>query len=314
MGTETLIYEKKDYEEGSVVTLTMNKPESLNALNVEFSREIDDALTRVEEDDDVKVVVLKGAGKAFSAGYDLGRAYFVYGAGKGKPEDKTRRPSQRSRLAYDRWRSESLRNIFNLNKITIAQVHGYCIGGGLYMSLCCDLTIAAEDAKIGHSEQRLGFSGAMYVFPIEIMLIGQKRARELLLTGKLIDGTEAERIGLINQVVPPDQLEEETQKLAQSMTLLPRDGIAIGKACARLAYDSMGLSSAFGQGYLGHTMFTNVRYEPEEFNFVKRRRDLLETGQEDEHGRTELPDRQQDQRPDGRAWIAQPDYFRAEYV
>jgi enoyl-CoA hydratase len=273
MGTETLIYEKKDYEEGSVVTLTMNKPESLNALNVEFSREIDDALTRVEEDDDVKVVVLKGAGKAFSAGYDLGRAYFVYGAGKGKPEDKTRRPSQRSRLAYDRWRSESLRNIFNLNKITIAQVHGYCIGGGLYMSLCCDLTIAAEDAKIGHSEQRLGFSGAMYVFPIEIMLIGQKRARELLLTGKLIDGTEAERIGLINQVVPPDQLEEETQKLAQSMTLLPRDGIAIGKACARLAYDSMGLSSAFGQGYLGHTMFTNVRYEAEEFNFVKRRRD-----------------------------------------
>ncbi|MFQ5483743.1 MAG: enoyl-CoA hydratase/isomerase family protein [Desulfobacterales bacterium] len=274
MTEETLIYEKKDYEEGSVVTLTMNKPESLNALNVEFSRDIDDALTRVEEDDDVKVVVLKGAGTSFSAGYDLGRAYFVYGAGKGKPEDKTRRPSQRSRLAYDRWRSESLRNIFNLSKITIAQVHGYCIGGGLYMSLCCDLTIAAQDAKIGHSEQRLGFSGAMYVFPIEIMLIGQKRARELLLTGKLIDGTEAERIGLINQVVPPDRLEEETQKLAQSMTLLPRDGIAIGKTCARLAYDSMGLSSAFAQGYLGHTMFTNVRYEPEEFNFVKRRRDV----------------------------------------
>ncbi len=142
------------------------------------------------------------------------------------------------------------------------------------MSLCCDLTIAAEDAKIGHSEQRLGFSGAMYVFPIEIMLIGQKKARELLLTGKLIDGKEAERIGLVNQAVPADQLEEETRKLAQSMTLLPRDGIAIGKACARLAYDSMGLSSSFGQGYLGHTMFTNVRYEKEEFNFLKRRRDV----------------------------------------
>ena len=79
----------------------------------------------------------------------------------GKTEEKSRRPSQRSRLAYDRWRSESLRRIFLLDKITIAQVHGYCIGGGLYMSLCCDLTIAAEDAKIGHSEQRLGFSGAM---------------------------------------------------------------------------------------------------------------------------------------------------------
>ncbi len=274
MSTETLIYEKEDFEEGSVVTLTMNKPETLNALNIEFSREIDDALTQVEEDDDVKAVVFKGAGKSFSSGYDLGRVYFVYGGGTGKKEDKTRRPSQRSRLAYDRWRSESLRKIFNLSKITIAQVHGYCIGGGLYMSLCCDMTIAAEDAKIGHSEQRLGFSGAMYAFPIEVMLIGQKRARELLLTGKLIDGTEAERIGLINQVVPADQLEAETRKLAQSMTLLPRDGIAIGKACARLTYDSMGLSSAFGQGYLGHTMFTNTRYEPEEFNFLKRRRDV----------------------------------------
>ena len=274
MNTETLIYEKNDYAEGSVVTITMNKPESLNALNIEFSREIDAALTKVEEDDDVKVVVLKGAGKAFSAGYDLGRVYFVYGGGTGKPEDKTRRPSQRARLAYDRWRSESLRKIFLLDKITIAQVHGYCIGGGLYMSLCCDLTIAAEDAKIGHSEQRLGFSGAMYVFPIEVMLIGQKKARELLLTGKLIGGKEAERIGLVNQVVPADQLEEETRKLAQSMTLLPRDGIAIGKATARLAYDSMGLSSAFGEGYLGHTMFTNTRFEPGEFNFIKRRRDV----------------------------------------
>ena len=274
MSSETLIYEKEDFEEGSMVTITMNKPETLNALNIEFSREIDDAFTEVEQDDDVKVVVIKGAGKAFSAGYDLGRVYFVYGGGTGKPEDKTRRPSQRSRLAYDRWRSESLRRIFLLDKITIAQVHGYCIGGGLYMSLCCDMTIAAENAKIGHSEQRLGFSGTMYVFPIEVALIGQKRARELLLTGKLIDGKEAERIGLVNQVVPADQLEAETRKLARSMTLLPRDGIAIGKATARLAYDSMGLSSAFGQGYIGHTLFTNIRYEPGEFNFIKRRRDV----------------------------------------
>lgn len=274
MSSQTLIYEKEDLEEGSIVTLTMNKPESLNALNIEFSREIDEALTRVEEDDDVKVVIFKGSGRAFSSGYDLGRVYFVYGGGSGKKEDKTRRPSQRARLAYDRWRSESLRRIFLLDKITIAQVHGYCIGGGLYMSLCCDMTIAADDAKIGHAEQRLGFAGAMYVFPIEMMLIGQKKARELLLTGRLLDGREAERIGLVNRSVPAGELEAETRKLAKSMTLLPRDGIAIGKACARLAYDSMGLSSAFGQGYLGHTMFTNTRFEPEEFNFLKRRRDV----------------------------------------
>ena len=174
--SETLIYEKKEYEEGAVVTLTLNKPETMNALNIEFSREIDDALTKIEQDDDVKAVVFKANGKGFSSGYDLGRVYFVYGGGSGKKVDNKRRPSQRARLAYDQWRSESLRRIFLMNKITIAQVHGYCIGGGLYMSLCCDMTIAAEDAKIGHAEQRLGFSGAMYVFPIEMMLIGQKKA------------------------------------------------------------------------------------------------------------------------------------------
>lgn len=274
MSSETLLYEKTDYAEGSVVTLTMNKPDTLNALNIEFSREIDAALTKVEEDDDVKAVIIKGNGKAFSAGYDLGRVYFVYGGDDGKKKEDKRRPSQRARLAYDRWRSESLRRIFLLDKITIAQVSGYCIGGGLYMSLCCDLTIAAEDAKIGHSEQRLGFAGAMYVFPIEMMLIGQKKARELLLTGKLIDGIEAERIGLVNKAVPADRLDEETRKMAQAMTLLPKDGIAIGKAAARLAYESMGLCSSFGQGYIGHTLFTNIRFEENEYNFLKRRRDV----------------------------------------
>ena len=252
----------------------MNKPESLNALNIEFSREIDEALTRVEEDDDVKVMIFKAAGRAFSSGYDLGRVYFVYGGGSGKKEDKSRRPSQRARLAYDKWRSESLRRIFLLDKITIAQVHGYCMGGGLYMSLCCDMTLAADESMIGHAEQRLGFAGAMYVLPILISLVGQKKARELLLTGKLLDGKEAERIGLINQSFPAEQLEEETRKLAKSMTLLPRDGIAIGKACARLAYDSMGLSSGFSQGYIGHTMFTNTRFEEGEYNFLRRRRDV----------------------------------------
>jgi enoyl-CoA hydratase len=272
--SDTLIYEKKEYQEGAVATLQFNKPETMNALNIEFSKEIDAALDQIEQDDDVKAIVFKGSGKAFSSGYDLGRVYFVYGGGTGKPKDDTRRPSQRARLAYDKWRAESLRRIFLMDKITIAQVHGYCIGGGLYMSLCCDMTVCADDAKIGHAEQRLGFAGAMYVFPILMSLIGQKKARELLLTGKLLDGIEAERIGLVNTVVPADQLEDEVRKLAESMTLLPRDGIAIGKACSKLAYDSMGLTSSFSQGYLGHTMFTNTRFEEGEYNFLRRRRDV----------------------------------------
>lgn len=274
MELKNVIYEKEEFAEGAVATITLNKPETMNALDVELTENMEAALAKAEEDDDVKAVIIQGSEKAFSSGYDLERVYFVYGGGTGKTEDRTRRPSQRARLKYDHWRSETLRRIFLFNKVTIAKIRGYCIGGGLYVSLCCDLSLAAEDAKIGHAEQRLVFSGAMYVLPIEIMLIGQKKARELLLTGKLIDGREAERIGLINEAVPSDKLDEETRKLAQAITLLPRDGIAIGKAAAHLAYDSLGLTQSFNQGYLGHTMATNVRFEADEFNFLKVRRDL----------------------------------------
>ena len=274
MDIKEVIYEKKDFKEGAVATITLNKPETLNAMDFELTEDILKALTRAEEDDDVKAVILKGAGRAFSPGYDLGRVYYVYGGGTGKPEEKTRRPSQRARLKYDQWRSETLRRIFTCPKVTIAQIHGYCIGGGLYTVLCCDLAIATSNAKIGHSEQRLVFAGAMYVLPIEIMLIGQKRTRELLLTGKLIDGTEAERIGLVNKSVPEDKLEDETMKMAQMITLMPRDGLAVGKAMAMVAYDTLGLTSSFAQGYLGHTMATNIRFEEGEFNFLKMRRDL----------------------------------------
>jgi len=251
MELKTVIYEKCEFAEGAVAKITLNKPETLNAMDVELTEDILKALAQAEEDDDIKVVILKGAGRSFSSGYDLGRVYYVYGGGTGKSDDKTRRPSQRSRLKYDRWRSETLRRIYACPKVTIAQTHGYCIGGGLYTVLCCDLAIAATNAKIGHSEQRLVFGGAMYVLPIEIMLIGQKKTRELLLTGKLIDGTEAERIGLVNKAVPEENLEDETMKMAQAITLMPRDGLAIGKAMAMVAYDTLGLTSSFAQGYLG---------------------------------------------------------------
>jgi enoyl-CoA hydratase len=274
MKLKTVIYEKSKFAEGAVATITLNKPETLNAMDVELTEDILKALTEAEEDDDVKAVIFKGAGRCFSSGYDLGRVYYVYGGGTGKAGEKVRRPSQRSRLKYDRWRSETLRRIYTCPKVTIAQVHGYCIGGGLYTVLCCDLAIAASNAQIGHSEQRLVFAGAMYVLPIEIMLIGQKKTRELLLTGKLVDGDEAERIGLVNKSVPEDKLGDETMKMAQIITLMPRDGLAIGKAVAMVAYDTLGLTSSFGQGYLGHTMATNIRFEEDEFNFLKHRRDL----------------------------------------
>ena len=268
-----VIYEKED----NIVRITLNKPEKLNAFTFigrgEDAKEFYDALGQAEEDDDVKVVVIKGAGRAFGVGHDLTKVGFIYGMGTGQPGE--RRPSQRTRLKMDRvGLCDDFMKLFYYSKVTIAQVHGYCVGGGLIISCLCDITIAAEDAQFGHTEQRLGFAGSgIPTMPILIMQIGLKRARELLLTGRMIDGKEAERIGLINWAVPVDRLEEEVNKLAKSICLQPRDGIAIGKAATHMAYDSLGLSSGFIQGYITHTLFTNLRWEDDEYNFFKERRD-----------------------------------------
>jgi enoyl-CoA hydratase len=103
--------------------------------------------------------------------------------------------------------------------------------------------------------------------------VGLKRALDLILTGRLISGKEAAEMGLATKSVPADMLEEETEKVAQAMALLPRDGIAIGKATRHLIYDRLGMTGDFIQAYISHTMFTNLRWEPDEYNFFKVRRD-----------------------------------------
>ena len=126
---------------------------------------------------------------------------------------------------------------------------------------------------MGLTEQRLGFSGSGVLGITHLIYhVGMKRALELLLTGKIITGKEAAEIGLVNRAVPADQLDEETRKLAKAMTLLPRDGIAIGKATRHLIYNRLGLTDDFTPSYISHTFFTNLRWEPDEYNFFKERK------------------------------------------
>lgn len=268
-----IIYEK----DGQIARIILNRPEKLNVWDFPgqggMQDEFYDALGKAEDDDDIKVVIIKGAGRAFSAGHDLNTVYFVYGGGTGKPGE--RRPSQRARLHVDRkWIEGCHMRLLYCPKVTIAAVHGYCIGEGLAVALACDIFIAAEDAQIGCAEQRLGFAGSgIGYIPILMLSVGLKRARELLLTGRLISGAEAERIGLVAKAVPRDKLDEEAERIAKAVTLLPRDGIAIGKAMTQLVYDSLGLTTGHIIGYIGHTLFTNLRFEPDEFNFIKERRE-----------------------------------------
>lgn len=268
-----VIYEK----DSAVARIILNYPEHLNVWDFPGMGGLVDgfiaALDLAEEDDDVKVVILKGAGRAFSAGHDLKTVGFIYGMGTGKPGE--RRPSQRARFKVDigfwgkvheRW--------FLFPKITIAQIHGHCIGEGLIFAEECDLSVAAEDALLGHTEQRIGpAGGAVPTIPILIATIGLKRALDLYITGRQLSGSEAERIGLVNRAVPPEKLGEEVERMAKAACLLPKDGIVIGKLARRQAYNAMGLTSGFTDGPISHTILTNIRWETDEYNFFKQRRD-----------------------------------------
>ena len=265
-----VLYEKEE----AVARITLNRPEKLNVFDFPGQGGILDdfyaALEEAEEDDQVKVVVIRGAGRSFCAGHDLDSVGHVYGMGAGQPGE--RRASQRVRLKVDRRWMEHHMKLLLFPKITIAQVHGHCVGEGTIMMESCDLAVVADDAQISHAEQRLGFAGSgLNLLPL-YLTVGMKRARELLITGRTISGTEAVGMGLANQAVQIDQLDHTVDELCAQISLLPADGIAIGKASNHWILDILGATSGLIQGYFTHTLFTNLRFEPEEFNFFRERR------------------------------------------
>ena len=269
MKFKNIIYEKSDY----IARITLNRPQTLNAMCPELSDDISRAIKDVNEDDEVKVVIFKGAGRALSAGADLTKVGFVYGWKEPKPGEKGRRPSLRARLQFDRrtfW--EQSQELLLCHKLTIAQAHGFLLGASLDLFLNCDLIIASENCKLGHVEERLGLAGNT-ISPILVLRCGLTQALELCITGKMIDGKEASRIGLINRAVPADKLEAEVNELAQGLAQFPRDGIALGKASRHSLYDIMGVTQGLTHSYLQHTMGTELSFEPDEFNFFKERRD-----------------------------------------
>lgn len=270
MSYKYVLYEK----EGEIARLTLNLPDKLNVMDFPGDGGIMDdfsaALDEAERDDDLKVLIIKGAGRAFCAGHDLQRIYKVYEEWDEEPGK--RRPSQRARLYTDKHWLDVHQKILLHSRVTIAQVHGHCIGEGAAIAEMCDMAIVAEDAHISHAEQRLGFAGSgINLLPL-FQMVGYKKARWMCLSGEAINGIEAERIGWATKAVPPDKLEEEVEKMAKQVILLPKDGIAIGKASNHMICDILGLTQGWLQGYMTHTLFTNLRYETGEFVFVKERK------------------------------------------
>ena len=269
MEEDPIIYET----DGEIGRITLNRPDKLNALNMQLLMRFVGVLDEIEMDDNIKVVIIKGAGRGFSAGFDLEMVYKVYGGEKKESKEKTRkeRPNQRTRLIMDRTWTGWNQKLLLFPKVTIAQVHGNCIGEGSTIAEACDITMVADDAKISHAEQRLGFAGSGENLVPLFQMLGYKKARWMVITGDTINGKEAERIGWATKSVPFDELEEETTKIAKKVALLPRDGLAIGKASNNLIYDVLGISAGWAPAYVTHTLFTNLKFEPDEFNFIKTR-------------------------------------------
>lgn len=258
MGYSNIIY---DNNANGIATITLNRPKKLNAWNDALVEEVDAALREAEHDKAVKVVVFKGAGKAFSVGRDLSGV----GADKTMPPDFRKRPYWTEFLASERAQQGRWQYIFDYPKPTVAQIQGYCLDYGLYLSMVCDFSIAAADAKLGDPAVRIGHVTQM---PLWTLIVGNKVAKLLLFTGKMVSGTEAEEIGLVSRVVPVAQLEAATAKLAKNLCAMPYNALAKLKETIHSAMDAKGAGA--GWRYFGeHHLFSAVQpVMPGEFRFL----------------------------------------------
>jgi enoyl-CoA hydratase len=241
-----------EYEAAApVARITLNRPDKLNALSYALVDALRDAVRQAAADDEIKVVVLRGAGRAFSAGYDLSE----------EVADKIE--------TADAWHQVLSQDVsvtlelLRLPKPTIAAVHGWCLAGGCELAMACDLIVATEDAKFGEPEIRYGSGPVTMLMPF---LIGQKRTNALLFTGDVIDAAEAERIGLINQVVPVDELERCVDALVAKIAPTPVAVLRYTKLGLLRTYEAMGLSQAVAAN-LDLSAILNASDTPEQREF-----------------------------------------------
>jgi 2-(1,2-epoxy-1,2-dihydrophenyl)acetyl-CoA isomerase len=247
MTYNTLILEKKD----GIATLTLNRPERLNALSVEMGRELKDAIETVKEDLESRVLVVTGTGRAFCAGEDV----------KQRPGDSPEAKQVQTPLSkYARLPAELMRfadSFRNMTKPVIAAINGFAVGQGFSLTLACDIRIAAEDAQLGAIWTRRGIPPESAGAYLLTQIVGPAKACELIFAGKMLTAQEALAIGLVNIVVPADQLKQATNDLARQIADGPPVAIAISKAMIYQALETSlaihGRLEFFGQDYCFNT-------------------------------------------------------------
>jgi enoyl-CoA hydratase len=250
MDFESILYET----DGRIARITLNRPERLNAINDEMPRELRAAAEAANRDDAVHVIVLAGAGRAFSAGYDLE----LY-AEAPRPCPGSQEMPWDPLVDYQ-WMAENTACFMSLwrgLKPVICKVHGYAVAGGSDIALSSDLVIMAEEARIGYPPARLWGcpTTAMWVYRV-----GAERAKRMLLTGDLIDGREAMAMGLVADAVPEAELDAGVERLAGRMAGVPKNQLMMQKLMVNQAYDNMGLAGTQAIA----TLFDGItRHSPE---------------------------------------------------
>jgi enoyl-CoA hydratase len=247
-----------------IAVIELNRPHRANAMVAPHSfLELGRKLERAEDDDSIKAIVLTGAGANFCSGVDLARVPLeAAGLTKGAKLPQ----SARLRTGANRGADP-----LHCDKTIIAAVNGTCVAAGFHYVVAADLVIAAEDARMGEPAARIGFAGFSPILPVLALKIGVNRARSLLLTGRLASAAELHDWGLVESVVPQEQLLDEALRYAEMVAWHSTDNLMLSRRSMRLFWDLVGVSSYRNWSSVGYAVSTNVVWRPDEFNFMKER-------------------------------------------
>jgi enoyl-CoA hydratase len=245
---EVVLYEVR----GPVATVLMNRPRAANAQNTALIEGVDAAFDRADDDDDVRVVILAGAGKHFSSGHDLkailGPEPDEWARMRDTPEGKFRHEQV---MYYER-----CKRLYAFRKPTIAQVQGAVVAAGLMLACMCDLIVAADDAVFSNPVLRM--TGAGVELLVEPWELGIRKAKEFLWTGEKIDAQEAWRLGLVNRVVPAAELADRTRELAERVALVPPTTAQVVKDTINNTATLMGKEESWKYHFMAHHWMHNT--------------------------------------------------------
>jgi enoyl-CoA hydratase len=265
----------REYDKDTMsLWVTFNIPEKLNAGPLALWHWLSVFFPSVDRDDSIKTVVLRGAGDDFGTGGDATELGHYIGFDKGT-DAKPRRPPQRRRVVPDREINFGHQGfeqaLHRCSKVTIVEAKGYTYGAHLQLAMLADIVIASPEAVFTHPAFRY-LGPFINVIPL-VESMGLHKFKELVLTGRPFTADEMERAGLVNKIVPKKDLESTLRGYCKAVSLMPLDGLVMGKGLIEQALEGRGFTLGFVSSWTGHGWITNLRYEDDDFNFLKNRRD-----------------------------------------